>query len=120
MCSSLLVMPLSLFLVVAKLVSSGLITTLVDFVAVDAAVADNDVDHFSVPTAARDSSDHCFCVGRDYKKALLSTFSYLKYSTTILVALTMLSTTCLLWPAICPRNAVLTLDKYNNRQSHKT
>ena len=33
-------------------------------------------------------------------KAMLSTFSYLKYSTTILVALTMLSTTCLLWPSI--------------------
>ena len=47
----------------------------VDFVAVDAALADNVVDHSSVPIVARDSSDHCFCVGRDYKKALLSIHS---------------------------------------------
>ena len=47
----------------------------VDSVAVDTADADNVVDHSSVPTVARDSSDHCFCVVRDYKKALLSIHS---------------------------------------------
>ena len=83
----------------AQLIASAAVD--VDFVAVDTSVADNVVDHSSVPIVARDSSDRCFCEGRDYKKSLaLYTFSYLKYSTTILVALTILSTTCLLWPAI--------------------
>ena len=43
-----------------------------------------------------------------YRQILYPSSAHLKYSTTILVALTMLSTTCLLWPAICPKNAVLT------------